>query len=54
MACEVEKQEKRELSGKKRGLPTLPEEAVELKREREREREREKWREESENRSELT
>ena len=52
MVCEVEKQEKRELSGKKRGLPTLPEEAVELKRERE--REREKWREESENRSELT
>ena len=42
MACEVEKQEKRELSGKKRGLPTLPEEAVELKRERERERERER------------
>ena len=42
MACEVEKQEKRELSGKKRGLPTLPEEAVELKRARERERERER------------
>ena len=42
MVCEVEKQEKRELSGKKRGLPTLPEEAVELKRERERERERER------------
>ena len=42
MVCEVEKQEKRELSGKKRGLPTLPEEAVELKREREREKERER------------